>query len=212
MRYIQDRWLENYQMLRFPCVGQYNIPVISPEPFVDVEWVSYNCARTSTNRAAKGVHFFIDDYQFERVWRDFKREGKLLREFGACMTPEFSMYTDFPKAMQIYNHYRRHFIGAYLQHEGVKVIPSLCWSDEKSLDWCFDGEPVGSCVAISSVGTQRHLESRRLFKYGYDAMCERLKPETIIFYGEVPKECRGNIVRIRAFQEKFRKAKISDYT
>lgn len=45
------------------------------------------------------------------------------------------------------------------------------------------------------------------FARGYQEMVRRLKPETIIFYGTVPDECRENIVRIRAFQEKFREAK-----
>lgn len=44
---------------------------------------------------------------------------------------------------------------------------------------------------------------------GYDAMLERLAPEKIIFYGNVPDECRGNIVRIKAFTDKFKEAKVN---
>lgn len=121
------------------------------------------------------------------------------------------MYTDYPKGIQIYNHYRKHWIGAYLQEYGVQVIPTICWSDESSYEWCFDGEPEHSVVAVSSVGTQLNRKSKELFVKGYNAMVERLHPETIIFYGNVPAECMGNIVRIRAFQEKFNEAKCNGW-
>lgn len=29
----------------------------------------------------------------------------------------------------------------------------------------------------------------------------------VIFYGNVPEECKGNIIRVKAFQEKFSEAK-----
>ena len=58
-------------------------------------------------------------------------------------------------------------------------------------------------VAVSSVGCMGSKAKKELFLAGYQAMIDRLHPETIIFYGKVPDECRGNLVRIRAFQEKF---------
>lgn len=204
MRYANARFCENTDEIIFEGVGKYGIPPIEPERFDPCEFISFNYARTAKDRAEKGVHFFIDDYQFERVWREWKKYGAMLSEFSAVMTPDFSTYTDWPKALQIYNHYRKHFVGAYLQTLGVKVYPTISWSDKESFDWCFDGEPVGATVAVSSVGTQRGMEERRLFLDGYNEMLNRLKPETIIFYGNVPAECMGNIVRIKPFQEKFR--------
>ena len=47
---------------------------------------------------------------------------------------------------------------------------------------------------------------KELFLVGYEEMVKRLQPESIIFYGTVPDECRGNIVRIKAFQDKFKEA------
>lgn len=81
------------------------------------------------------------------------------------------------------------------------------WSDEQSFEWCFDGEPMGSTVAVSSVGTQASAENKQRFLAGYLEMMKRLCPDTVIFYGSIPKECFGNIVRIRAFQEKFKEVK-----
>lgn len=91
---------------------------------------------------------------------------------------------------------------------GIKVIPTISWSDESSFEWCFDGEPIGGTVAVSSVGTQKNKTAKELFLNGYNEMMKRLEPETVIFYGTIPKECYGNIVRVKAFQEKFKEAKI----
>lgn len=129
----------------------------------------------------------------------------LIQKFQCVLTPDFSLYTDFPVAMQIYNHYRKHWIGAFWEEHGVTVIPTIGWSDRQSFEWCFDGEPTGGMVAVSSIGTQNRSETKAAFLYGYDVMLERLQPKTILFYGNVPKECKGNIVRIPPFYEKFKR-------
>lgn len=89
---------------------------------------------------------------------------------------------------------------------GIQVIPTISWSTPDSFDWCFDGEPEGGTVAVSSVGCMNSKEKKALFLAGYEEMVRRLQPETIIFYGSVPEECMGNIVRIRAFTDKFNEA------
>lgn len=80
---------------------------------------------------------------------------------------------------------------------GMTVYPTISWSDEWSYDWCFDGEPVGGVVAVSSVGTQQNKESKRLFLRGYEEMMKRLSPEWVIFYGKVPEECDWNVIRVK---------------
>lgn len=57
----------------------------------------------------------------------------------------------------------------------------------KQLEWCFDGEPVGGAVAVSSVGTQLNKRAAELFRLGYDEMLRRLNPSTIYFY----RPCAG---------------------
>ena len=88
-----------------------------------------------------------------------------------------------------------------MQMYGIDVIPTISWSDRESFDWCFDGEPVGSVVAVSSVGVMNSKERKALFMDGYSEMMDRLQPETVLFYGQVPEECEGNIVKIKSFGE-----------
>lgn len=204
MPYKYERFFNNLEKAIFPSTGKYGIPELQPEKWKPVQFIGFNYANQCRNYEGKGVHFFLDDYQFERVWTKFERNIEMLSKFDAVLTPDWSMYTDWPIVVQMWNHYRKHYVGAYLQMMGTTVYPSISWSDKKSIEWCFDGEPVGGCVAVSSVGTQMREEERNGFLYGYDAMLERLNPNTVLFYGRVPDECRGNIVRIEEFQRRLR--------
>lgn len=199
---------ENLQYSQFEGVGKYKIPQIKGTSRANImELVGFNYARSMKDTAGKGLHFFLDDYQFMRVWNDPARYIPILKRFDFVTSPDFSLYADFPVAMQIYNHYRKHWLAAYWESFGIEVIPTIGWSTEDSFDWCFDGEPTGGTVAVSSVGTQNSSHAKKLFLDGYNEMINRLSPETIIFYGSVPEECRGNIIKIKPFQEKFKEVK-----
>ena len=207
MNYRNTQNYENLERRIFDGVGEYGIPQLEPTLFDgDCQFIGFNYAASCKNRADKVVHFFLDDYQFNRLWNNIDRYVGMLGQFRYVLSPDFSTYTDFPKAIQIYNHYRKHWVGAYLQEAGIQVIPTISWSTPDSYGWCFDGEPEGGTVAVSSVGCMNSREKRQLFLSGYNAMVERLHPESIIFYGSVPEECKGNIVRIQAFQDKFARA------
>lgn len=203
----QAKNYENLQKRIFDGVGKYGIPEIQPTPYKSCEFIGFNYVKSTKERKGKDVHFFIDDYQFNRLWNSIDSYIDMLSQFDYVMSPDFSTYTDFPKAIQIYNHYRKHWVGAYLQEAGIKVIPTISWSTPDSFEWCFDGEPEHSTVAVSSVGASNSKEKKELFLAGYNAMMERLQPEIILFYGKVPEECAGNIVHIKAFQERFKKVK-----
>lgn len=207
MNYRENRDYENLERRIFPGVGKYRIPEIKPVEESPVsDFIGFNYAKTCKNPDDKGVHFFIDDYQFNRLWSRIDTYLPILSQFSVVLSPDFSTYTDFPKAIQIYNHYRKHWCAAYMQEHGIKVIPTISWSDRESFEWCFDGEPVGGIVAVSSVGCMRGKASKDLFVSGYREMISRLAPEKIIFQGNVPDECMGNIVRIKAFQDKWKEA------
>lgn len=202
---------ENLQHRIYEGVGEYGTPLLEATEFEKCEFIGFNYCRTCKDKEGKGVHFFLDDYQFNRIWNQPNKYLPILQQFRYVMTPDFSMYTDFPKIIQIYNHYRKHWIGAYLQENGVDVIPTISWSIPDSYEWCFDGEPTNGTVAVSSVGTQKSKKAKELFIQGYQEMVRRLEPETIIFYGNVPEECMGNIVHVRTFQEKFKEAKCNGW-
>lgn len=207
--YKSRRNYENLNKVIYKGSGIYNIPQILPVNVNRANWIGFNYAKTciGIDPADCGIHFFIDDYQFIRLWTHPDQYINMLHKFKMLCTPDFSTYTDFPVAVQIYNHYRKHWLGAYWQSHGMTVVPTISWSDHSSYKWCFDGEPVAGCVAVSSVGTQLNSTASALFLDGFSEMVKRLRPLRIFFYGSVPPQCYDfgiDIANVEAYQQKWR--------
>lgn len=128
--YRQCRNYENLNRRIFDGVGEFSIPALESGLYTVDNWISFNYAKGCEEPEQHGIHFFIDDYQFMRLWKDPDRYLEMLRRFQVVCTPDFSTYTDFPKAIQVYNHYRKHWLGAYWQENGINVIPTISWSDD----------------------------------------------------------------------------------
>ena len=47
--------------------GYYQMPVLEPCNYIPDNIIGFNYALTSKNKDC-GIHFYIDDYQFERIW------------------------------------------------------------------------------------------------------------------------------------------------
>ncbi|MDU5301100.1 MAG: DUF4417 domain-containing protein [Dialister micraerophilus] len=48
-----------------------------------------------------GVHFFLDDYQFEIIWQRPIVYVRKLSKFKVIASSDLNLYTDYSKAMQI---------------------------------------------------------------------------------------------------------------
>ena len=146
------------------------------------ELLPFNYAKTHVN-SSKTIHFFIDDYQFERLWERPEEYVSLLNKFAAVLTPDFSLYIDMPAALKIYNIYRSRLLGQFWQRNGIKVIPTVSWAEEDSFEYCFDGLPREATLAVSTVGIGRNAEAKKLYQDGLDEMIKRLHPQHLIVYG-----------------------------
>ena len=203
-----SRFENNVDFIPEYVEGEFEIPFIKPEPYVEATYIPFNYAgSTWYKRDEKGIHFFIYDYQFQCLWNRRETYRNMLTQFKAVLTPDFSNYYDWPIMVQRWNHYRKHLIGSWMQSIGCRVYPTITWSDERSYEYCFDGEPFRSTVCVSNVGMQKNMENRRLFMCGWDKMMEVLEPETILFYGTVPRECDGNIIPMETFTKRLKEMK-----
>lgn len=174
--------------------GTLEIPAIKPTTDIpDCGCIGFNCAMSCKAPENVGLHFFLDDYQFVRLWNTPDKYISTLTKFRYLCAPDFSTYSDMPKVLQMYNHYRKHWLAAYWQELGMTVIPTISWSTPDSFAWCFDGEPEGGIVAIGTAGTQGSKASRAAFLEGYDAMLARLHPREVLLFGKVPEGISGNV-------------------
>ena len=202
-----QRDIENWYKFNFEGVGRYGVPALLPEYIETKYFIPFNYAKSCKDSDQCGVHFFLHDYQFKRLWDMPERYKGMMSRFSCVCTPDYSLYVDMPKAMQIYNHYKKQWMGAYWQAWGLHVIPTVSWSDEESLEWCFDGIPERAAVAVSSVGCMKDEKSRKRFVGGYQVMIDRIEPDQILFYGTVPKNIGGPIIQVESYQERFKKTR-----
>lgn len=193
----------------FSGTGPYDFPIMDPVEVdvEDTEVIGFNYAIGCKHPEDKICHFYLDDYQFERVWNDPDRYVPILGRFKAVMAPDFSMYTDFPKAVQIFNHYRKMWCAAYWQERGVTVIPTICWSTPDSFEWCLDGVPKHSLISISTVGGfGNHENNKQAWLEGYERCVEVLDPSRILLFGkDFPEIRRHGIMTVAGNSNLIRK-------
>lgn len=189
-----ERNYENIEKRLFNGVGYYEIPRIHGITEYDpCNWIPFNRAKTiRKDRDSMGIHFYKDDYQFIRVWNYINNQVAMFQQFKYICSPDFSLFIDFPIAMQIYNHYRKHWVGAYCEEHGISVIPTIAWGLEQSYDFCFDGEPVESIVSVSTIGCMGNSWKLGLFLDGFQEMKKRLKPKGIILHGDIPSDIKND--------------------
>ena len=181
------------------CTGEWDMPILRRERLTPSRLLGFNYALTSTRRDA-GVHFFLDDYQFERIWGRTGDYVSRLASFECVLTPDFSLLMDMPAAMKIWNTYRNRAIGQFLQDNGCIVIPTVSWAEPASFSYCFDGLPTQGTVAVSSLGVINDPTALTAWHRGMDELLTRLAPIEILFYGK-PIERDYGSAQIRYFSD-----------
>jgi len=168
----------------FEGEGYYDIPIIRPQEIdlSEVQVLGFNYAKGCKNPGDYILHFYVDDYQFERVWQVPEAYLPMLKRFKAVLAPDFSLYDDFPMAVNLYNHYRKHWLAAYWQENGVNVIPTICWGIPETYEWCFDGEPRYSTVSISCVGCNKSKERSQQYWDEFSKVIDILKPRVVLLF------------------------------
>ena len=172
--------------------GPYDLPVLKKCDYVPENLIGFNYMLSTVDRDA-GIHFFIDDYQFERVWGSPHQYMEKLGEFPCVLTPDFSLYMDMPLAMKIWNTYRSRLIGQIMFDEGIQVIPTLQWAGPETFDFVFDGIEGGGTVAVSTVGVMKDKEAKKIWRAGMEKALERIHPKTVVCYGAKIDFDFGNI-------------------
>ena len=162
--------------------GRYDMPVLDGVDHVPADLQGFNYVLNKPD-TSKGVHFFLDDYQFERIWQRPEFYIEKLIDFDCALTPDFSLYLDMPIAMQVWNIYRSRLIGQIMQDYGITVIPTVSWSTKDSFDFCFDGLPQNATLAVSTIGVKQDKEQFEIWIDGMNEMIKRLSPAKIIVYG-----------------------------
>lgn len=165
--------------------GFYEFPNIYPTYWIPNKLIPFSKAISCTNKN-QWVHFYEDDYLFERIWRNPKRYLEILREYNGVILPDFSVYRDMPYVMQLWNIYRSRAIGSWLQMQGIKVIVNIRYANQRTYKRCCDGISQHCVIAVGTHGTIKNKVDRQFFSEGLDVIVKTLKPIRIVVYGAAP--------------------------
>ncbi len=177
----------------FRSDNEWGIPVLRHTAISRIPaWLAPYRQRIRSHQppADGAIHFFVDDYRFETVWNRPYKALTALRPFSTLLTPDFSLYRDWPMLLQLWNTYRNRWCGAFWQWQGFTVIPSVSWGTAESYPFCFLGIPKRSVVAVGTVGVNlAHPLEQDLFLAGFTEMVARLEPTAVLCYGRAPAAC-----------------------
>lgn len=187
-------------------IGNFGMPKLFQNNFIPSNVISFNQRNSVKNPENYWLDFFIDDSLFERFWNNPKRYIPPLKKFAGVIATDYSMYPELLPAQQMYNCARNRVSAYFLSKEGLNVIPTASWSNEKSFEWCFDGLPENSSIAISSNGCLSNKFSKRMFLLGVDELQKRKNPNTLIVCGRPIKELEqhGNIIYYPNFSQRWK--------
>ena len=194
----------------FSRLNEWDMPILRRCDHIPTDLLSFNYALTAKTYE-KGIHFYLDDYQFERIWNNPHKYMDILKKYDCVLTPDFSLYADMPIPMQIWNVYRSRLIGQIMADYGMKVIPTLQWAKVDSYNFAFDGIEKGGVVSVSTVGIKKNKDAKKLFFDGMSEALKRIEPSCVVIYGsnvgfdfgktKIIEIKNHNVERVRKWEE-----------
>lgn len=165
----------------------------------------------SVKKRVGWVHFFIHDEKFARILRNPWRYLPIIEQFDGAIAPDCSVFWGYPRYRQLQSISQSREIGAWLQRNGVSVIPCVRWG-KRGDTYCFafDGIEPGGTIAIGTAGAMREKETRKVFEDGFHPMLKAIAPKRIVVYGSrksaVFDEAERNGIEIIQFETDTAKA------
>jgi len=81
------------------------------------------------------VGFWTADHKQDKVWTDTGGVVKRFKDMGiaAAVTPDFSVFHNWPLPLTLYNMYRNLFVGRFFQEAGIPIVANLCYPGDVSV-------------------------------------------------------------------------------
>lgn len=166
----------------FPGQNDLEIPDLEATDYVPDALAPWHHRREYPGKA---VHFFLDDYRFESVWRNPAATVERLRAADAVLTPDFSTWSEMPWPVALWQIYRSRWMGAFWRSRGLRVVPHATWGIPAQ-PWHFTGLPMRSTIAIQCQATAKQEGMREADADSIRLMIDHLEPTTILSYGPFP--------------------------
>lgn len=186
--YVKRRLSQEFLPDDVPLTGKYDFPQLASVNYLPEEPVlPFNYLKSSVKKGRYWYHCFTADKNFNRLYTHFQEYAEiLLRGAKGLISADFSLYRDYPEEMLINTCRDNRAVDYALQQAGLPVIPTAGFAGESSWEWCFDGLPLNSTVAVTTNCLGRDRETHRLFVGGINAMVKKIHPTAIVVCGKIP--------------------------
>lgn len=84
---------------QFARNGTFEMPIIRKTKLDldNIAFIGYD--KLNGKETDKIIHFFLDDYKFEILWKNPEPRIAKLKEYRAILSSQFSLYTEMPLAI-----------------------------------------------------------------------------------------------------------------
>ena len=187
-------------------VGKYKLPQLDPTQAVPQNVISFNERKSISHPEKCWVDFFIDDTLFENFWNHPEVSFSNLKRFEGVITTDYSMLPEMLPGQIIWNCTRNRAMAYYLQQEGFNIVPTASWCTEEDFEWCFDGLPENSSIAITTNGCMSSPYGRRMLLAGTEELYRRKAPSHLIVCGRPTAELDKfeNVVYYPPFSQRWK--------
>ena len=179
--------------------GDYDMPIVGN--FDDISVIDYIALYSDTSEYNKTENTCVAFYQYDHVfdgihglynsiiYKDEERLNKFRERFKGAkyiVAPDYSLFGDFPNALQIFNIYKSRVCMCWLiANTKAKILPNVRWTFPFTFEYCFDGIMKGSNIAIGVLGQIRDKENKKMFLDGLKVAIDRIEPKRLLVYGFV---------------------------
>jgi len=210
--------------MEFPSSLPFNIPELRKDMLLacptDIDtWMGSKFCQSDDHQAwyydwgtesTKGLDkakmitgFYTEDYVFECMWSD--PAGSVAKMLNAkimgSIVPNFSLFSDAPAAVRIFNSYRNHWCGRFMQESGIRVIPNI--SSGNKGEWEAFEAPIprhAPTIALQMItGGARDKATYSSARADLGRLIAKLLPDSLLVYmgkhapeildGAIPSTC-----------------------
>lgn len=180
--------LRNYPNISFygnlPTVGEIKMPVLKSFcGYIPNRIVAFDEAYTKKDTDCI-VHFYENDRRFMRLFHNPMKYLGFLKKCAVVIGPDLSQLAYMDEKSRYFHAWHNRAMSAWLQQNGVNLIPNVTWSRRDSFKYSYLGMPKHSIIAVNCTGIYGHDVSMYMWREGYKNVALPLEPSIIIRYGD----------------------------
>ncbi|VDG75708.1 Uncharacterised protein [Actinobaculum suis] len=169
----------------------YDIPIIEGcEEVPEFLEVFSETTRGGEIKPGTWVHFYEDDQKFVRFWNNPEKYLPRLSEYSGVVSPDFSTYENLPICERMHATYKNQLLGAWLERNGVQVIPNVRLTGRESVSYALAGVPSSRTLAVGTHGCIKKSNSMHQFREEISLICRLKMPTDLVVYGCLPRALR----------------------